>query len=271
MAALRAVHDQLAKLEEAICGGRRPVSAAAVQVAHVVTQGTTRVDAAARDASRRVPAWLRPTEGENRWPVAIAIMVAIGLQIALPDRLTLISRWLLPALECAVLVALVIATPRRFGAESPRLRITGLALTGLVTVANGWSAALLVLGLLNGRAGEDASPLLSAGAAIWLTNVIAFALWYWQFDRGGPAARAHARRLVPDFMFAQMQNPELARHDWEPSFVDYLYLSFTNATAFSPTDVMPLSRWAKLTMLIQSLISLVTVALVVARAVNILK
>jgi uncharacterized membrane protein len=112
---------------------------------------------------------------------------------------------------------------------------------------------------------------LSTGAAIWLTNIIAFAVWYWQLDRGGPAARAHARRTLPDFQFVQMQNPDLTHPDWEPQFVDYLYLSFTNATAFSPTDVMPLSRWAKLTMLGQSLISLATLALVIARAVNILK
>jgi hypothetical protein len=117
--------------------------------------------------------------------------------------------------------------------------------------------------------GNDAGALLSTGAAIWLTNIIAFAVWYWQFDRGGPAA--HARRALPDFQSVQMQNPDLAHPEWEPQFVDYLYLSFTNATAFSPTDVMPLSRWAKLTMLGQSLVSLVTLALVIARAVNILK
>jgi uncharacterized membrane protein len=134
-----------------------------------------------------------------------------------------------------------------------------------------WSAALLAIELIAGRAGRDAGPLLSTGAAIWLTNIVAFALWYWQFDRGGPAARAHARRRIPDFQFVQMQSPEFAHPDWEPQFMDYLYLSFTNATAFSPTDVMPLSRWAKLTMLVQSLVSLVTVALVIARAVNILK
>jgi uncharacterized membrane protein len=109
------------------------------------------------------------------------------------------------------------------------------------------------------------------GAAIWLTNVIVFALWYWEFDRGGPVARALARKPLPDFQFVQMQSPELAHPDWEPAFMDYLYLSFTNATAFSPTDVLPLSRWAKATMLLQSAISLVTVALVIARAVNVLK
>ena len=116
------------------------------------------------------------------------------------------------------------------------------------------------------------SELLLTGAAIWLTNVIVFGLWYWEFDRGGPVARAHAVKQYPDFLFPQMGSPpELTPPDWEPEFVDYLYFSFTNATAFSPTDVMPLSRWAKLTMLAQSAVSLMTVALVIARAVNILK
>ena len=102
--------------------------------------------------------------------------------------------------------------------------------------------------------------------------MIVFGLWYWEFDRGGPVARARADKPYPDFLFPQMSSPaELTPPDWEPEFVDYLYMSFTNATAFSPTDVMPLSRWAKLTMLAQSLVSIVTVALVVARAVNILK
>ena len=132
-------------------------------------------------------------------------------------------------------------------------------------------AGRLIVGLVRGTEGQTAGPLLLTGGAIWLTNVIVFALWYWELDRGGPAARAVAPRPHPDFLFAQMQSPELAPDDWEPQFADYLYLSFTNATAFSPTDVLPLSRWAKLTMMLHSLISLATVALVIARAVNILK
>jgi uncharacterized membrane protein len=224
-------------------------------------------------AARRkhVPAWLRPTPGESRWPVAAVIVVAIALQVALPDQLVLQSRWLLPSLELVLLVALILANPYRLNRESTMLRAGSLALTGLISLANAWSASLLVLGLVHGRGSDDAGGLLATGAAIWLTNIIAFALWYWQFDRGGPAKRANARQPLPDFQFVQMQSPELAHPEWEPEFVDYLYLSFTNATAFSPTDVMPLSRWAKLTMLIQSVVSLVTLVLVIARAVNILK
>ncbi|MGZ4758401.1 MAG: hypothetical protein ACXV95_04995, partial [Acidimicrobiales bacterium] len=124
---------------------------------------------------------------------------------------------------------------------------------------------------LRGTQSRDAASLLLTGSAIWVTNVIVFALWYWDLDRGGPVARAHALHEHPDFVFPQMQAPELAKRDWEPAFADYFYLSFTNATAFSPTDVMPFSRWAKMTMLVQSAVSLVTVALVIARAVNILR
>jgi len=145
-----------------------------------------------------------------------------------------------------------------------------MSLIAVMSLANAWSAARLVVGLVEGTVGKDPTTLLLTGAAIWLTNVIVFCLWYWELDRGGPVARVYATRTLPDFLFVQMQNPELAPDDWEPAFVDYLYLSFTNATAFSPTDVLPLSRWAKLMMMLQSIVSLVTVALVIARAVNIL-
>jgi uncharacterized membrane protein len=266
---IQAVRAELSRLEELLCCGHHPVSEAASSVSHSLGEAAWHMEQVAHSA--RVPAWLRVTRGESRWPVACVIMAAIGLQLLLPDRLTLVSHRLLPIVEFALLIALIVANPSRLDRESSLLRGGSLALTGILSLANAWSAALLALELVRGRAGEDAAPLLSTGAAIWLTNIIAFALWYWQFDRGGPAARAHARHKLPDFQFVQMQSPELVGPDWEPQFVDYLYLSFTNATAFSPTDVMPLSRWAKLTMLTQSLVSLVTVALVIARAVNILK
>ncbi len=266
---LSAVRAELAHLEQMLCAGHHPLSHTGTRMARAVSTGTSLARETVQHA--HIPAWLRVTQGENRWPVAIAMVVAIGLQLALPDRLALQSRWLLPGLEFALLIGLIIASPVRLNRESTALRIASLILAALLSLANGWSATLLIVGLVRGTEGNDAGALLSTGAAIWLTNIIAFAVWYWQFDRGGQAARAYARRRLPDFQFVQMQNPDLAHPDWEPEFVDYLYLSFTNATAFSPTDVMPLSRWAKLTMLGQSLISLVTVALVIARAVNILK
>ncbi|WP_283467540.1 DUF1345 domain-containing protein [Streptomyces sp. PH10-H1] len=217
------------------------------------------------------PAWRRTTAGEPRWAVTVVITAAIGLQWSLPPRLTIHPHWLLPALELLLLVALMAANPHRIERGSQLLRTGGLVLTGVISVANGWSAAQLVTGLVQGTEPGSAGPLLMTGAGIWLTNVIAFALWYWEWDRGGPVARAQGTHQFPDFLFVQMQSPDTAPAHWEPTFLDYLYLAFTNATAFSPTDVMPLSRWAKMLMLLQSAISLVTVALVVARAVNILK
>jgi uncharacterized membrane protein len=180
-------------------------------------------------------------------------------------------RWLLPGLVAAMLAVLTIANPGRINQERRWVRWTSLTLVAVASFANTWSAVALVYGLVRGTEGGSAGPLLVTGGAVWLTNVLVFALWYWEFDRGGPSARAHGRREHPDFQFPQMQSPDLAHREWEPTFVDYLYLSFTNATAFSPTDTMPLSRWAKLLMLSQSGVSLATVALVIARAVNILK
>src|SRR6185312_9197621 len=135
-------------------------------------------------------------------------------------------------------------------------------------IANVVSGTRLVSALLNGNFHGTPARLLLTGGAIWLTNVIVFGLLYWELDRGGPTARRLGSDQFPDFAFVQMTDPELAPPDWAPGFVDYFYLSFTNASAFSPTDVLPMTRWAKLTMMLQSAVSLITVALVVARAVN---
>jgi uncharacterized membrane protein len=218
-----------------------------------------------------LPAWLRRTEGEQRLPVSLAVLAAIALQILLPSRFALRPHLLLPALEVALLIGLIAANPVRINRESGLLRTTSLGLLAVVSLGNAVSVVLLVHGLINGSAGESAGPLLATGVAIWGTNVIAFALWYWELDRGGPAARAKGGNPYPDFLFTQMTAPEVSPPNWEPAFLDYLYLSFTNATAFSPTDVMPLSRWAKMMMLVQSAISIVAVALVISRAVNVFK
>ena len=219
-----------------------------------------------------VPAWRRPTEGEARWQVSVAVAAAVALQFPLPGRLVLLHPdWLLPALEGLLLLALVTANPRRINRESRALRLLGLTFAALLSLANAFSVVQLIIGLVNGTMGNTAGPLLVTGGSIWLTNVIVWGLWYWEFDRGGPVARANADRMYPDFQFAQMATPQLAPPDWEPAFADYLYLSFTNAAAFSPTDVLPLSRWSKMAMTAQATVSILTVALVVARAVNILR
>jgi uncharacterized membrane protein len=228
--------------------------------------------AAARAVPKRVePAWHRATDGEHRLVVALAVGLAIALQLVLPDRLVIHPPWLLPALEGALLIGLIAANPGRITRTSRTIRSASVALIALISLANAWSSGALIKGLVNGTEGESASTLLARGASIYITNILVFSLWYWEWDRGGPVARARGVRPYPDFLFPQMVQPDLAPPEWEPMYFDYLYTSFTNATAFSPTDVMPLSRWAKMLMLVQSAVSLLTVALVIARAVNILK
>ncbi len=217
------------------------------------------------------PAWRRPTHGEPRWPSALAVIVAAGIQLALPVRLSLHARYLLPALELALLAILVAMNPGRIERADPLLRRLSLGLTGIMFAANAGSGAALVADLLRGRASDSPGTLLGSGAAIYAINVIVFALWYWELDRGGPVARGQGERAYPDFLFPQMQAGELVNPDWEPNFIDYLYVSFTNVTAFSPTDTLPLSRWAKLLMMLQATLAVFLIALVIARAVNVLK
>ena len=256
MEGIRALHDRLDRLERRIVPSER------------ILPG----ERAGPGERRSVPAWKRPTEGETRWQVALAVAAAVALQYPLPGRLVLVHPfWLLPTLQGLLLILLVMANPHRINTESRVIRLLSLTLAALLSLANAWSVARLAIGLVHGTEGENAGPLLITGSIIWLINVIVFALWYWEFDRGGPVARANADRMYPDFQFVQMTSPGLAPPDWEPAFADYLYLSFTNATAFSPTDTLPLSRWAKLGMTIQAAVSIVTIALVVARAVNILR
>ena len=202
-----------------------------------------------------VPAWRRRTTGEARWASSAAVAMAIALQMSLPRRFEMPPRWLLPAVGGLLLVGLVIANPRRVSGRSTALRASSIVLTGLISLANAISAVRLLRSLLRGQATEDAALLLRWGGAIWLTNIVIFSLWYWELDRGGPAARAEGAHQYPDLLFPQMMSPEVAPDDWEPAFLDYFYLAFTNATAFSPTDVLPLTRWAKMLMLAQSAIS----------------
>ena len=227
-------------------------------------------------ASQIGPAWRRATDGESRWPASLAILVMIALQLRLPDNLTPAGRLVLPAVELVLLVVIVAVNPRRINRVRPGLRILGLTLIGLASLVNAWSVARLVTGLLNGSFMANVAPhdqagtLLTSGANIWLTNVIIFALWYWELDRGGPGSRATGEDPDPDFLFPQMAENSIDFHHWEPEFVDYAYVSFTNAAAFSPTDTMPLTRWAKLAMTVQSAVSLATAILVIARAINVL-
>jgi hypothetical protein len=237
------------------------------ELVHLAEQGPGRfVDAV-------VPAWRRRTRGEQRWPVTLSVVTAIFLQIQLSDSMTRpLPHLLLPVLEGALGVGLLVANPVRIERRGPVVRVASLGLIMLISAANALSAVLLVRAIVEALPNTgNAGLLLANGAAIWGTNVIVFGHWYWEFDRGGPVRRAEGVAKYPDLMFPQMASPELAPKDWEPYFIDYLYLSFTNATAFSPTDVMPLARWAKITMAVQSAVALLVGVLVIARAVNILR
>lgn len=229
-------------------------------------------DEAVRAVGDRMrPAWRRVTDVESRLAVTVTMAVAIVLLAALPDRVVNHPRWLIPGLAAILLLIVIVVNPLRVDEQARRLRPFAFALLALVSIANAASAVRLIVDLLNGEGIKDATTLLLTAGAIWSTNVIVFAVWYWEFDRGGPAERARGTDPYPDFLFTQMTERDYARPDWEPSFVDYLYLSFTNATAFSPTDTMPLAPWAKLTMLGQASVSILLLLLVVSRAVGILQ
>ena len=221
---------------------------------------TTLIDPAAR---------LITTGIESFWPPITAIVVATLLQASLPQRVGQL-RWISVTLCLVLLVVFAFVNPRQIEQRHRPLRGVMLALVAALSIGNAISGAQLVIDLVNAEGISDAGTLLRTGGAIWLTNVIVFSLWYWLFDRGGPYARAQQQDPFPAFMFPQMEEHDFVPPGWKPEYVDYLYLAFTNALAFSPTDVMPLKHWAKLTMLLQALVSLMIAVLVVARAVNVL-
>jgi uncharacterized membrane protein len=210
--------------------------------------------------------------GESRWPPALALAVFIVLNVALriwlPHQGASRVVWLVPALETALLLALVAGDPARLARRGPWVRRVAIALVVVLVAAALWSTVLLVYDLIKGQGvTQSATRLLASGALIWLGNNLAFALLYWLIDSGGPIARSRNPAPV-DFAFTQQMSPELAAPGWRPVFLDYLHLGFTNATAFSPTDVMPLTLRAKYVMLVHSTVALALFGLIVARAVN---
>jgi len=213
-----------------------------------------------------------PAFAESRWPPALALLIFIGLNIAvrlwLPHEGAVRVPWLIPTIEAILLVLLVFADPGNLSRYHRVLRPLSLLFVALLVFAALWATILLVHDIIS-RTGvtSSATRLLATGALTWLGNNLAFALLYWLMDGGGPLARG--RLSVPvDFAFTQQLSPELAPPEWRPVFLDYLHLGFTNATAFSPTDVMPLTHRAKYTMLVQSTVALALFGLIVARAVN---
>ena len=206
---------------------------------------------------------------EPFWEAQLAVLVTVLLYVALPTRLTVGPRWLVPSLEGVLLLGLVISTPYRHHTQSPVRRRMSIGLIAVVTAANFAAEGLLVHYLLEGG-GTGGRALVLSAAQIWFTNVAVFGLWFWEVDRGGPHMRTAPKPRPPDFLFPQMGAPEPSLRRWRPAFLDYLYVAFTNASAFSPTDAMPLSVRVKSLMLIESIASFLTVGLVAARAVNIL-
>jgi hypothetical protein len=210
--------------------------------------------------------------GESRWPPAAALVLFmaanIALRIWLPREGAVRVTWLVPALEAILVVLLLVGAPGNLARRTPWVRRVALTLVFLFVAGALWSTTLLVYDLIKGI-GVTSSPseLLATGAVVWLGNNLAFALLYWLMDGGGPVARSIDPTPV-DFAFTQHMSPELAPPGWRPVFLDYLHLGFTNATAFSPTDVMPLTHRAKYTMLVQATVALALFGLIVARAVN---
>jgi hypothetical protein len=223
---------------------------------------------------------VREAENETRLEAAPAVAVAMALQIGLAVTSSMEGwttwkfgwwMWLAPiAAEVAFLVISTWHRPHEALVEMGIRREVGIALVGLASVANAFLVFTVIASLVSGGETSGAHLLLKGGT-VWLTNVILFGLWFWLFDRGGPVSRLGDEPRPPDFQFPQLENPDLAAPGWRPHFVDYMYVSFTNSIAFSPTDSMPLSRWAKLLMLFESLVSAMVILLVAARAVNIFK
>jgi hypothetical protein len=237
-----------------------------------VEEFVKRAERLASDAEHRIPSWLRPGNPENRLPVLIALIAAITLQLLISRNYTLVPRWPLIVLEVLLLVVLVALNPVRLTRSTLLGKYATWVLLGAITLDNTLSAILLNVRIISGDVSNDAALLLGSGAAIFVTNIIAFGIWYWELDRGGPFARREGTRPYPDFLFPQMDpdTAKLAKPGWRPTFVDYLYVSITNVMAFSPTDTMPLSRWAKMMMTVQAMVALTTAGLVIARAVNVL-
>jgi uncharacterized membrane protein len=212
-------------------------------------------------------------KGERRWPMASAVLLAGLMRAFLPPELrTRDARPILVLLLVVLVVALMVGDPGRIDRQKTWLRVVTGTLIGVISFVNAASAVRLVIAIFNTAPfTQNPRVLMISGAIIWLTNVIAFGLWYWDLDRGGAAARAQGSNVAPAFVFPEMTNPEHVPKGWYPTFLDYLQLSFSTAMAFSPTDVSAIKPWAKLLMMVESALSLVVGLLVIARAVNILR
>jgi uncharacterized membrane protein len=242
---------------------------------------TTTAEASVRDwwAARRDGASRAPGSGtkaasaraERRWPMALTLLLAMAVPLVLAPRFSLGPTWSVPLVEAVLLVAIVAIDRGRIDRRSAAGRVLSLVLVTVLVADAAGVATRLVVDLIEGGPETKSAPeLLKTGFLVWIYTIIAFAFLYWVLDGGGPESRFLAPREFPELAFPAQLNPGVAPPGWRPEFFDYLYLGFTNATAFSPTDVMPLARWAKLAMTVQAVSSLMILGLVIARAVNIL-
>jgi hypothetical protein len=235
--------------------------------------GLSDPDERARDLSGAGRRDVRPAlvGHESRAPVLAALLVALALPFLMPAEYSPGAQWLLPLVEGALLVAALSVDPGGIDRRSIHVRRVRVAMIVIIVFGAAWATSWLAVDLVQGENVTDsAGDLLAAGSLVWIDLVIAFGFLYWELDSGGPGRRARGAARYPDLAFPQHLNPDVAPPGWRPVFVDYLYLGYTNAIAFSPTDVMPLAHWAKLAMGIESGASLVILGLVIARAVNIL-
>jgi uncharacterized membrane protein len=259
-----------ALIAEADAGQRRPAAAQAEGIVRDWWAG--RRESAARRPISKVETVRTGMGVEKRWPLLGALALAIAVPLLLPSRFSLGADWIVPAVIALLLAAIVVADRARRDGWAAAVRPLSLVLVVvLVAEAAGVTARLVTDLIEGGPETNSASDLLSVGFGVWLYTILAFAFLYWVLDGRGPDARLWAPPEFPDLAFPEQLNPDVAAPGWRPEFFDYLYLGFTNATAFSPTDVMPLARWAKAAMTVQATGSLFILGLVIARAVNILR
>ena len=259
-----------ALIAEADAGERAPAAAQAESI--VRDWWARRRESAPRRPVSKIDVARTGIGTEKRWPLLGALAVAIAVPLLLPARFSVGPKWIVPAVMALLLVAIVVADQARSDRRPAVVRALSLALmVVLVAEAAGVTARLVVDLVEGGPETNNAKDLLSVGFGVWLYTILAFAFLYWVLDGGGPDARLWAPPEYPNLAFPEQLNPDVAAPGWRSQFFDYLYLGFTNATAFSPTDVMPLARWAKAAMTIQAAGSLLILGLVIARAVNILQ
>ena|SRR5665213_1890434 len=205
------------------------------------------------------------------WHVQLTMLVAISLQLVLPDKFLVGSRYIIPIIEVFLLIALSFTTPKaKIYKSSPR-RVNAILLIIVTSLANGYALTIVTRELLiRGQSRFTGRELVLTAINIFLTNIIIFALWYWEMDGGGPGERLRIEKYEQDFLFPQHQHEPYRHPEWRPTFLDYLYVSSTNAMTFGPADTKPLSRRAKMLMLVQAAVSLIAIALVAARAISLL-